>query len=466
TRSIICFISMYTDLLQLATLARDPLDAPQPMVFWSLCVGALLLAGFFAVLRECLEQCSPVHVLEQLKRGTNDKRRANLAKLLERSERMTTCAGVLEVLFTLAFIACFFVAIGFDGTTASTSSGTMIAAAALVVPTVLIVTRILPLAVHRSRGDSLLAKVLPSFGYLDLALLPIVWPLDLMRRLVLRLFGLREETSTTRILVEDLRDVIEDSDMARGLPESGLELIENVMEFHDVDVAAVMTPRTELSAIAVTATAEELVRAIAESGHSRLAVYEESLDTIIGWITARDVIRLVDRGNLDELKLRTFLRPPQFVPETKLIADMLRDFQSERYKLAFVLDEYGGTAGIVTLGDVLEELVGEMHDEYDRDEEAAIQSLPSGAFDVLASEHVSEVNEVIGLEIPEEEDFETLAGFVLGHFGRFPDEGERFEELGAEFHVTEANDRRVLRVRVTPGDAIETTPSTKPAPRD
>ena len=450
---------MNTDLLLLATLAREPLDTPQPTVVWGLCAGALLLAGFFAILRECLEQCSPVHVLEQLRRDVDDERRARLAKLLERSEHMTTCAGLLEVLFTLGFIACFFVAIGFDGTTASTGTAPLVAAAAVVVPTVLIITRILPLAVHRARGDGLLAKVLPVFGFLDLILVPLVWPMDLLRRVVLRLFGLREETSTTRILVEDLRDVIEDSDMARGLPESGLELIENVMEFHDVDVAAVMTPRTELSAISVTASADELVRAIAESGHSRLAVYEESLDTIIGWITARDVIRLVDGGNLDELKLRTFLRPPQFVPETKLIADMLRDFQSERYKLAFVLDEYGGTAGIVTLGDVLEELVGEMHDEYDQDEEAAIQPLPSGAFDVLASEHVSEVNEVIGLEIPEEEDFETLAGFVLGHFGRFPDEGEHFEELGADFHVTEANDRRVLRVRVTPGDAIPPAPA-------
>lgn len=465
TASIICTINMYTDLLPLASLARDPLDSPQPAVVWGLCAAALLLAGFFAILRECLEQCSPVHVLEQLKRDVDQDRRASLANLLERSERMTTCAGVLEVLFTLGFIGCFFAAIGFDFSGASSGKASAIAAAAMVVPTVLIVTRMLPLAVHRSQGEQLLARVLPSFGLLELVLLPIVWPLDLLRRVVLRLFGLREETSTTRILVEDLRDVIEDSDMARGLPESGLELIENVMEFHDVDVAAVMTPRTELSAIAVTATAEELVSAIAESGHSRLAVYEESLDTIIGWITARDVIRLVDRGNLDELKLRTFLRPPQFVPETKLIADMLRDFQSERYKLAFVLDEYGGTAGIVTLGDVLQELVGEMRDEYDQDEEAAIQPLPDGAFDVLASEHVSEVNEVIGLEIPEEEDFETLAGFVLGHFGRFPSEGEHFEELGADFRVTEANDRRVLRVRITPGDVMDSTSTTEPSAR-
>ena len=465
TGSIICAIIMHTDLLQLAILARDTLDAPHPALVWGLCATALVLAGFFGVLRECLEQCSPVHILEQLKHDTDDNRRASFTKLLERSERMTTCAGVLEVLFTLGFIAFFFWAIGFDFRTASPGTASAVAAAALVVPAVLIATRMLPLAVYRSRGELLLAKVLPSFGLLEVALLPIVWPLDLMRRVVLRLFGLREETSTTRILIEDLRDVIEDSDMERGLRESGLELIENVMEFHDVDVAAVMTPRTELSAIAVTASAEELVSAIAESGHSRLAVYKESLDTIIGWITARDVIRLVDQGNLDELKLRTALRPPQFVPETKLIADMLRDFQSERYKLAFVLDEYGGTAGIVTLGDVLKELVGEMHDEYDQDEEAAIQSLPNGAFDVLASEHVSEVNEVIGLAIPEEEDFETLAGFVLGHFGRFPNEGEHFEALGAVFHVTEANDRRVLRVRITPGDAIETTPATEPTTR-
>ena len=436
----------------LAILAREPSNATDTALAWGLSLSALALAGFFAVMRESLEQCSPTHVLEQLKSGQDPERKAGLRKLLARSERMTTCAGTLEILFTLGFIFYLLIAVGFDGSSESIRSSSVIMAAALTVPTTLLVTRILPPAIDRSRGDGLIASLLPWFGYVDLAMLPVVWPLDLMRRLTLRLFGLREEGEATRILVEDLREVIEDSDLDHSLPESGLELIENVMEFHDVDVAAVMTPRTELSAIDVTASPAELVHAIAECGHSRLAVYEESLDTIIGWITARDVIRLVDRGKLDELELRKNLRPPQFVPETKLIADMLHEFQGESFKLAFVLDEYGGTAGIVTLGDVLEELVGEMRDENDVEEEAPIKRLSSGAFEVLASEHVSDVNEVIGLEIPEEEDFETLAGFVLGHFGRFPNEGEAFTKLGATFTVTESNDRRVLRVRVTPLD--------------
>jgi CBS domain containing-hemolysin-like protein len=434
----------------LATFARDPLDSPDKAMAWTLCLSALLLAGFFAIVRESLGQCSPTHVLEQVKRREDLGRIAILRRLLDRSERMTTCAGTLEVFFTLASVIYLMIAAGFNDNGESFQKTSVIAAAALTVPFILLITRILPPAIDRAHGDVLIAKLLPWIGFLDLLMLPLVWPLDLMRKLTLRLFGLREEGETTRILVEDLREVIEDSDMERSLPVSGLEFIENVMDFHGVDVAAVMTPRTEMSAIDVNASAAELVNAIAECGHSRLAVYEESLDTIIGWITARDVIRLVDRGHLNNLELRKNLRPPQFVPETKLIADMLHEFQGESFKLAFVLDEYGGTAGIVTMGDVLEELVGEMRDEYDEEEEAPIQRLPSGAFDVLASEHVSDVNEAVDLKIPEEEDYETLAGYVLGHFGRFPGVGESFTELGAKFTVTESNDRRVLRVMVTP----------------
>jgi CBS domain containing-hemolysin-like protein len=445
--------SMNTALPLLAILARDSPGAGSPATAWTVAVVALVFAAFFAILRESLEQCSPTHVLEQLKGKNQDTRRAALQKLLERSERMTTCASTLEILFAIGFIVYLLIAVGFDASTESFHSTAVITAGILTVPILLLATRILPPAFDRSRGDALLASLLPGFSLLETLLLPIIWPLDLMRKMTLRLFGLREENATTRILVEDLREVIEDSDRDRSLPDSGLELIENVMEFHDVDVAAVMTPRTDLSAIDVSASSEQLIHAIAECGHSRLGVFEESLDAIIGWVTARDVIRLLDRGELSELQLREKLRPPQFVPETKLIADMLRDFQSGGYKLAFVLDEYGGTAGIVTLGDVLEELVGEMRDENDEAEEATIQQHPDGIFSVVASEHVSEVNAVIGIKIPEEEDYETLAGFMLGHFGRFPREGESFAALGAEFTVLEASDRRVLRVSVRALDA-------------
>ena len=141
------------------------------------------------------------------------------------------------------------------------------------------------------------------------------------------------------------------------------------------------------------------------------------------------------------------MRPAVFVPETKLISELLQEFRRDKQKIAIVLDEYGGTAGLVTMGDILAEIVGEMGDEFDAEEEA-IRILEDGVAEVQASERVSEVNEALDLNLPEEEDYETLAGFVLAHLGRFPKAGEVFVADDVEYTVTEANDRRVLGMRV------------------
>ena len=256
---------------------------------------------------------------------------------MARSSRLATSAGMLEVTFGLGFVALFLRAAGFNQLDAELlQTKPVMTAVALTVPTLLVVTRLLPHALNRVRGESFLAKVLPTFNALDWLLTPLVWPLDVVRRTTLRLTGLEEEGAATRILVEDLRDVIEDNRHDATLPESGLELIENVMDFHDVDVAAVMTPRTEIQALEVNAGTDALIELIATCGHSRIPIYEESVDAIIGWISARDVIRRVGDGNLAESSLRELARPAKFVPETKKIPDLLEEFRQERFKLAIV----------------------------------------------------------------------------------------------------------------------------------
>ena len=144
------------------------------------------------------------------------------------------------------------------------------------------------------------------------------------------------------------------------------------------------------------------------------------------------------------------MRPPLLVPETKLVPELLADFRAQRQKMAIVVDEYGGTAGLVTLADVMAEVLGDVDDEF-AEEDRGFVTTESGAVDTDASLHVSEVNEELGLEIPEEADYETLAGFVLSELGRFPASGEQLEAAGAVFVVTESSDRRVLRVTVDRG---------------
>ena len=214
------------------------------------------------------------------------------------------------------------------------------------------------------------------------------------------------------------------------------------------DRAEVMTPRTEIDAVQVDTELEAAVQQVAASGHSRIPVYEGNLDRIVGVVSARDIIRALAEGKYGEAALRDLMRPAHFVPETKLVSELLTEFRHEKLKLAIVLDEYGGTAGLVTMGDILSEIVGEFPDEWDEESPAPVRHLGQGAAEVRASHRVSEVNEELGLEIPEEEDFETLGGFVLAELGHFPKQGESFLHGEAEFTVLEASDRRVLRVGV------------------
>jgi CBS domain containing-hemolysin-like protein len=299
-------------------------------------------------------------------------------------------------------------------------------------------------------GDGLLARTLPVLHAVQLPLVALGTLFEHARRGMMRLLHLKDETGATREIVAGLREVIADAEVSGNLHQTEREIIGNVMEFRDEDVAALMTPRTEIQAADVEDGVLAAARIMAASGHSRIPVYEETLDTIIGTISARDLVQLMATGRAESASLRQIVHPAYFVPETKHLSELLGEMRREKMKMAIVLDEYGGTAGLVTMGDLLGELVGEIPDEYDADEPSPLRRMADGAVEVDASLHVSEVNEALDLDLPEESDFETLGGFVLAELGRFPHRGERFRRNGHEFVVVEANDRRVLKVCVRP----------------
>jgi CBS domain containing-hemolysin-like protein len=321
-------------------------------------------------------------------------------------------------------------------------------ALATAVPILLFSHEVLATACARRFGDSILLRVLPAFALLQLPVQVLVIGIEWSRRRLLRVLGVPAGSRSERDLVEGLREVIQDTGRDSDLDDSERELIENVMEFRDVDVAAVMTPRTEIDGIDVCDGFAVAVRGAAESGHSRIPVYEDSLDNIVGYISALDVVKVLADGGGDGTDLRPHLRPAFFVPETKHISSLLSEFRRERQKMAIVLDEYGGTAGLVTLGDVLEEIVGEIQDEFDAPEPTPFREVEPGQAVVDASLHVSELNELFETNLPEEEDFETVAGFVLSELGHFPKPGESFDHDGVQYEVLEASDRRVIQIQV------------------
>lgn len=314
-------------------------------------------------------------------------------------------------------------------------------------PLLHLTTQSIPLAFAQAHGERVLADVLPLLGALLRPLGWIIAPLTVARRALLRMTATPDADHGTRRLVEGFRALVEEAELGGDLGEEAQELIANVIDFSGADAAEVMTPRTEMRAIPVGEPLSRAFEVFAESGFSRIPVYGETVDTIVGTLTALEAAKAVAEDRLEDTSIADIMRPPLLVPETKLVSELLADFREQRQKMAIVVDEYGGTAGLVTLADVMAEILGDVHDEFAGEEQRVVE-LGDGRVQLDASLHVSEVNDALGLRLPEESDFETLAGFVLSVFGRFPAEGEGFDRDGRRFVVTSASDRRVLAVTV------------------
>ena len=222
-------------------------------------------------------------------------------------------------------------------------------------------------------------------------------------------------------------------------------LLRAVVSFGETLVREVMTPRPDIVAIQAEATIDDLRRLVREQEYSRLPVYRENLDDIVGLIVVKDLIQMTAEPD-GTRTVSELMRSPSFVPETKRVVDLLREFQQGRIQLALVVDEYGGTAGLVTVEDVVEELVGEIHDEYDSDVEPVVRE-NDDTYVFSAKVGIGEMTERLGLEI-EEGAFETVGGFVLSRIGRVPAVGERFEFEGLDVEILEAERRRIHKVRL------------------
>jgi len=222
-------------------------------------------------------------------------------------------------------------------------------------------------------------------------------------------------------------------------------LIQSIVDFGDTLVRDVMTPRPDVVAVPLEATLAEVRQVFLEQQYSRVPVYKGTLDHIQGFVFIKDLIRMSDAQASDQI-VPKLLRPAYFVPETKRVSDLLKEFQRQQVQSAVVVDEYGGTAGLVTLEDLLEEIVGEIRDEYDVEAEPVLDE-GNGAFIFSGKVDIDELAERLGVEIPRD-GFGTVGGFLLSHLGRVPSVGETFEVGGLRVQVLEAERRRVGRVRV------------------
>ena len=262
---------------------------------------------------------------------------------------------------------------------------------------------------------------------------------------ILRLFGLSLVNPEPFVIEDEIKTLVDLGEEEGVIEEEEKEIIEGVFEFSETLAREVMVPRVDIVALDVNSSFDEAIDTINMSGHSRIPVYDETIDNIVGIIYAKDLLKFF--GLKNSPSLRSIMRAPYYVPETKPIDELFREMRAQKVHMAIIIDEYGGTAGLVTIEDILEELVGEIMDEYDINEEAMIERVALDEIIVDGRMNLEELNEILGVELPAEET-DTLAGFVYDHISHIPKPGEEFEYNGVIIRVEEVRGRRITKLRI------------------
>jgi magnesium and cobalt exporter, CNNM family len=305
----------------------------------------------------------------------------------------------------------------------------------------------IPVSWARYQREGLIALSLPLLNTLLVVFSPIVWCLHLFDPVIRRISGVDLADDDDSDLSDEVLSMVEGHEDGAEVDEAQKEMIEAVFDLSDTDAEQVMTPRTDIIGIEVGSSLEQVKQAILQHGHSRIPVYEQTIDNIVGILYAKDMIRYV--GDSEDFDLRSVLRDAMMVPESKNAGELLGEFKAEKVHIALVLDEYGGTAGLVSIEDILEELVGEIQDEYEQAEQTPqIQRVGDQILRVDARVEIDDLIDELNIELPEDEDYDTVGGFVFATLGHIPKAGEAFDYEGLRFTVTEAERTRVVRVEV------------------
>jgi CBS domain containing-hemolysin-like protein len=324
--------------------------------------------------------------------------------------------------------------------------------AALAISTVLsvIFAELVPKSITIARAEQVAFATIIPLQVFSWVFGPLAQGLNWIGGRFVRLFGVKPvDDHRVGYSEEEIRMIVQSSSQQGVLEADEKELLNNVFDFSDTSAREIMTPRVDMIGIEASETLHDLVALNAEHGYSRFPVYRETNDKIIGVAHMADVLKHLNR--LDAIRVEAIARPTYFAPEGMKVIDLFKNLQTKKMHMAVVVDEFGGTAGVVTLEDVLEELVGEIYDETDEEEEEGVQKIDPGVYIMDASLKVDEVEDVLGIDLDDDEEgeFDTLSGFVYHQFGYIPQQGEEIEFQGWIFHIEAADERRVSSVRVS-----------------
>ncbi len=311
---------------------------------------------------------------------------------------------------------------------------------------VVLLGELLPWAFVERRPEPYLGRFIVPVAAAAHILKPLLAGIAFINRLISRVAGHPAEDDLD--IEDEILSVVASGEKDGELDEEQTEMFENVVEFRDADVAEVMTPRTEMVSLEIGMPLRDAVEVGLSTGHSRVPVYEDNQDNITGILYLRDVLSHWVKDERADIPLADVTREPVFVPETKQIAEMLREMRTRKFQIAIVVDEYGGTSGLITTEDIVEEIVGEIQDEYDRDLTDEILRISEDCIEADARAHVDDINEALHISLPEDNSYDTIGGFVFAQLGHVPKQDETLNYTGVEITVLQADERRIHRLKL------------------
>ncbi|EFW93697.1 hypothetical protein ZOD2009_01100 [Haladaptatus paucihalophilus DX253] len=296
--------------------------------------------------------------------------------------------------------------------------------------------------------ESWALKIAKPLKYSEYLLLPLVVTFDYLTRAVNRVTGGRSAIETSYVTRDEIQDMIQTGEREGVIEEDEREMLQRIFRFNNTIAKEVMTPRLDMTAVPQDASIDEAIETLVQSGHERVPVYEGSLDNVIGIVTVRDLVREKNYGETktDGLKLSNLIQPTLHVPESKNVDELLTEMRENRMQMVIVIDEFGTTEGLVTMEDMVEEIVGEI---LDGEEEEPIERVDEDTVIVRGEVNIDEVNEAMKIELPEGEEFETIAGFIFNRAGRLVEEGEDIDYEGVRLHVEQVENTRIMKARIT-----------------
>ena len=394
----------------------------------------ILLSGYFSATETAFSTFNRIRVKNLAEKG--DKRAERVVRLSENYDTLisTILVGnnIVNILATSLATVLFIDLMGDLGSTISTIVMTV---------AVLIFGEISPKTIAKRSPEAFAMLSAPLLSFIKIILTPLTLIFKGWQALLSKIFKTKDDAGMTE---EELISIIEEAEEEGDINEDESTLIKSAIEFNDLEVSDIFTPRIDITAISADATKEELSDLFSESGYSRLPVYEGDIDNIIGIVYYKD---FYSTAFAEDVSITDILKPVIYVAKTQRINDLLKELQNKQLHLAVVLDEYGSTAGIVTLEDILEEIVGEIWDEHDEKVEE-IKKTGDNEYIISGMASVSKVFDMLDID-DEDIDATNMNGWAMEVLGKLPEEGEKFTECGLEVEIVETNGKRVENLKIT-----------------